>query len=207
MAPVLNLPSGFAQHTLVWGGTAFPTGAVSTFCTAVPAGVTNPATAASSIASSTTTSGVGWWISGNGWPNAVTLVKVITKFGPVGTGPFGEVSVGTTGGAATDPLPPSVSTLVKKNTNLGGRRGRGFMFLPSFGENILGVGFTIDATTLSTVNGRFATWHSDLISDGFTPVLAHRYDPALGESPLAPTTIQNWTVQALVATQRRRLRR
>lgn len=207
MSPILNLPAGFAQHTLVWSGAAVPTGAVSTFGTAIPAGVTSPATAAGAIRDRTVNTG-GWFITGNGWPSNLILAKVITKFGPVDTGPFGEALSGQAGGAtAADAYSPGTALLVKKATNVGGRRGQGRMFLPSLPEGVVGVGGLVDTAVVTTINSRFATWHSNLIADGYTPVLLHRHDPALGQTPVAPTNIQNWIVQGTVATQRRRLRR
>lgn len=207
MAPVLNLPSGYALVTIVWSGTAVPTGAVSTFGCQLPASPPTPAAAAIDIRDNITGTG-GWFISGNGWPTSLTLNKVVVKFGPLETGPFGEAASGQAGGVSTaDAYAPNCSLLVKKNTNQGGRRGQGRMFLPSLPENVVGPGGVVEGTTVSTINGRFATFHTNMINDSYTPVLLHRHDPDLGQSPVAPTAIQNWTVQSILATQRRRLRR
>jgi hypothetical protein len=207
MAPVLNLPAGFALVTYVWTGSAVPTGAVSTFGIAVPAGETNPNTTATGIGSDTTTLGTGWFPSGNAWPTSLTLARVVVKFGPLDTGPTGEATINVTGGAAGDAYAPNAALMVTKSTALGGRRGKGRMFLPPLTENGIQAFGVIDPAQVATIQGRLNTWRDALVADGRVPHLLHRHDPALGQTPVPPTPITTFTLQGTVFTQRRRLHR
>lgn len=108
-----------------------------------------------------------------------------------------RTAVGT---AASAPLTQNVAILVRKTSLLGGRRGRGRMFLPPMflPEGEVSANGMINVGPLAAVqNSVTQAFFTDL-----DPVLLHDNVPSI----LAPTPITNVIVQAQVATQRRRLR-
>jgi hypothetical protein len=105
-------------------------------------------------------------------------------------------------GGVSELVPQNTAFLVRKQTNQPGRRGRGRMYFP---------GTVTEATTssigvmtgaaLTTRQTALNAWHARLITDGLDPVLLHQSgDPT-------PAEITAFIGQAVVATQRRRLRR
>lgn len=102
-----------------------------------------------------------------------------------------------TGSSATDP--PSSCVLVTKQTALGGRKGRGRMFLPaspsaeSFDNGRLNS--TYQALVYGEVSGSMANIATML---GGEPFLLHS-----AVTP-SPTAITGWSVSARLAVQRRR---
>lgn len=204
MAPVLNLPSGYGIATLRWTGAALPTGAISTFGFQLGGTNTDPAAVAGLIAANV---GTTFWLTGNGWPNTMSLADVEVKFGPLDTGPVAVAPINIAGGAATDAYSPNAALLVTKRTASGGKRGKGRMFLPPLGENVVAVGGIIDATTVTTIQGRLNDFMAAQAADDLPLYLIHRHDPALGQSPVVPTQITQLVLDNKLASQRRRLRR
>jgi hypothetical protein len=107
-----------------------------------------------------------------------------------------------TGGAVT--LPNNCAYLLKKQTNLAGRRGRGRMYIPPFfaseGE--------ISQTGVITAGTRVAM--ENALRDGLPGadyVILHSADPAGVIVPPPPTPVIAFNLDGRVATQRRRLRR
>jgi hypothetical protein len=104
---------------------------------------------------------------------------------------------------AGPPLPPNCAFLLRKRTALGGRKGRGRMFIPA------GVGVGEDSVPstgvlLEAQRAPLATRYNDWINSlGPSPVLFH--DSATPGST-APTPITSFTLEARLATVRRRLR-
>lgn len=118
---------------------------------------------------------------------------------------------GTNGSA---PLPQNCAVLVRKQSALGGREGRGRMFVPGVPE--VGVDAT-GALTAAVITEWQSAW------DGFmaelalpdvagpptqkaTSMVILHTEPQLGGAP-APTPVTSLAVQTRIATQRRRLRR
>jgi len=108
-------------------------------------------------------------------------------------------------------LPPNNNLLVKKSTNLGGRRGRGRCFIPWVVQDAacdeVGV---IDPTSLSVRISDAESWLAVLA--GTTPgtyespmYLLHDSRGA-GTEP-APTIVTGLTCPALIAVQNRRIGR
>lgn len=96
--------------------------------------------------------------------------------------------------------PQNCAVLLRKQTGLGGRSGRGRMFLPPFNlaeTNVASNGL-LDSDYRSDMQAAVNTWMGD-----FSPVLLH--DSATPGSP-APTPITSVVVDQRIATQRRRLR-
>lgn len=104
------------------------------------------------------------------------------------------------GAASVESPPQNVTTLVKKTSALGGRSGRGRMFLPPFNldETSVANNGMIDPATLVTM------------SAGITAAFYHvacvlLHDSAAPGAP-GPTPITQLLLDGRVATQRRRLR-
>lgn len=115
------------------------------------------------------------------------------------------------GGSETDGMaPPNVAYLVKKVTSQPGKRNRGRMYLPGVNEldlDAVGTVATIKRTPLQTA---ITAFYDAVIAADFQPVLFHNDTDAEG-NPVAPeltvpTNLTALTLDARVATQRRRLR-
>lgn len=133
---------------------------------------------------------------------AYTFLGVVARIGQDGGPPvIAESPANIPGTLANDPPPQNVAVLVRKSTTLGGRRGRGRMYLPPFGIGEAGVaanGVYISPTR-ENLQANIDAWF-----DGLAPVLLHDSEP----TPVPdPTPITAFTVDMTVATQRRRLRR
>lgn len=133
--------------------------------------------------------------------NDVTLTNIHVKHGPVVSGPFGDRAVAIVGAQASD-TPPSMAALnVVKQTQTGGRRGRGRMFWPGFPENVLLDNGSFDAASLTQFNDAFNDWRTNLDGLLHTMVLLHHSgDPT-------PSVITSLSVGSRPVTQRRRNRR
>lgn len=110
--------------------------------------------------------------------------------------------------------PANVSMLIKKQTGLSGRVNRGRMYLPWFGnESIVNEAGIIDSGSVTGAQTRFNAWLARLATDGYDLVIANRtYDVAWNIKPRHLVAVDigedvsALTVQALCATQRRRMR-
>jgi hypothetical protein len=107
-------------------------------------------------------------------------------------------------GNVSDACPPSnCAVLISKNTALGGRRYRGRLFFPPVKLN---EGAVDQSGNMSggSVTDYQTTWDGFVGNLGVSqlePVLFHQ-----GASPPVPTPITSFTVQSVIATQRRRMR-
>jgi hypothetical protein len=138
--------------------------------------------------------------------NQVTLVSVDVVAGQTGSDPLiAVVPFGETGTGTAFPLPPNTAVLIQKRTGVGGRSGRGRMFLP-------GIQLTGNVQPNGTINGSLVTeyqndadaWLDSLQAATPSPSIPAYLLHATGtESPHAITSL---VVQGKVATQRRRLR-
>jgi hypothetical protein len=109
------------------------------------------------------------------------------------------------GGGSMVSAPPNCAVLVKKSTDLGGRRGRGRMYIPwcVLGVNISEAGVIAGASVTSIQNAVNA-WRTALTTRAVPLVLLHRP----GKSALAPPSpVTGLAVDNRVATQRRRVGR
>ena len=110
-----------------------------------------------------------------------------------------ETAPGGNAGAAS---PPNTAMLVKKGTSRGGRKGRGRMFVPGLpADYVADTGFL--AGVQGVLNDQFNTLMTGLKTDlnDAELVLLHS-EPGDGD----PDVITSFTVDNMVATQRRRLR-
>lgn len=118
------------------------------------------------------------------------------------TGPITGSSLSTlqgTGGAAT--LPPNCAMLVKKQTLLGGRKGRGRMFVPPLHFTETDVD-ALGNITPASLAGVVTAYNAALTAQNAT-----EYDAMLLHSDATePSLITGLSVVTTLATQRRRMR-
>ena len=132
----------------------------------------------------------------------VAVTSCLVKNGPNITGPAAEVAATVAGTSASEPLPPNVSVLIAKNTPMGGRWGKGRMFLPGLPEGSTPGGGVIAATPLAELQGKFMALLTKLSTSTLPMMLLHSREGG----PLSPLTVVSLSVQSRMATQRRRLR-
>jgi hypothetical protein len=205
VSAILNLPTGYCMETLTFSGVGLPNGAAITLAHQLTGTGQTPTSVAGVLA--------GKWaalffVSGGPWPAALTVQDLTVKFGPLATGGSATVAVGIAAGAAAgDMIVPNSAPLVQKQTALGGKRGRGRLFMPPVTEGTVGNGGILSSGFISSTQASFDAFVTQLGTSNLPPVLLHRYDPALGQSPMTPTAITAMVLQSRVATQRNRLRR
>lgn len=154
--------------------------------------------------------------------DGVSIVETRLKQGPDDTGPtvvHAEVDNGALTGAAAS---PNVSFLVHKRTALGGRRGRGRLYLPGVLEADVDEGGNVAAARHTAVQDAVIAWRDDINAIVFLtgPVdmmLEHEpptewilVDGQPRRSPTGtapdPSFVTSVSLDTMVATQRRRLR-
>jgi len=124
-----------------------------------------------------------------------------------------SVSALSGAGASTDaPAPQNCAILVQKRTGVGGRRGRGRLYLQSPLEASVDANGTLVSSYHSALQTMANTWLSDLagIADGLGGMhLLHSTTLAIPDPVDLPVPYQVTTlvVDPIIATQRRRLRR
>lgn len=190
------IPVGFAQANLLFGGVAQPNGAQVTLGLDIPTGTLTPGDVAALVVSNVETNLM------DQMANSTTFLLCLVKFGPTTTGASAEWPSGMAGSLPGDPAPPNTTYLVRKNTASGGRAGRGRMYLPGCTDPDVLQGGTLDPARRGGLQTAMNDFFDQLNTDSLGPVLLH------GEtSPLTtPTPIDSFTVDSVVATQRRRLR-
>lgn len=109
-------------------------------------------------------------------------------------------SVAFQGTAAGETLPQNCAYLVRKRTALGGRRGRGRMYVPPFwfSEATVDSRGYLTSAAVTAAQTRMNNWFS-----GSGWVILHA--PGISATP-DPTEIVSFVVQNQIATQRRRMR-
>jgi len=188
------IPAGYGQINWIYGGAAQPNGAQTTCGVDVSGLLTDPEDALVLLASGWST---GWGSVVNG---STSLVGLRLKFGPDETGPFYELSTNLPGAGAGAGMTPAVAVLVKKITALGGRKGRGRMFIPSPDEDAAGGNGVLSPTPLLDWQDAADDVYNSLVGMDLPPVVLHT-------DSTTPTPITSFQVAGTVATQRRRQRR
>jgi len=146
--------------------------------------------------------------TGSGMNATVTWADVLVKFGPLATGSAAVQGVAhAIGAGGGEAYAPNTALLVTKNTSLGGKRGKGRMFVPGLSEGDVANNGIVLAGPLAGFQTSWNAALTQLQSLTLLPMLLHSYDPALGQSPQVPTEVTSFVPQALIATQRQRLRR
>nr|CRY96200.1 hypothetical protein [uncultured prokaryote] len=114
------------------------------------------------------------------------------------------------GGSNTEKLPQNCAVLVRKNTSLGGRKNRGRLFIPSLAsDSVVSMTGVIDPTAVATFQGRMDDFvdylNTDPVTAGLSTPMVILHAPSV--VLVDPTPVTSLTVQPMIATQRRRLRR
>lgn len=188
------IPAGFAQVNLFYTGTAAPTGAQNTFGVdhsgLLSAGQVNDA-----VQDALDTAG---W--GTGYSSLLTVTKIVVKIGPDLTGQTDEQTVSIPGTQGTAATAPNLAMLVVKSTSLGGRKGRGRMFVPGVLESAVDPAGIISDAVLTPIQGMLEALVTDLATVSVPMVLLH-------SDSTTPTPVTGLNASGTAATQRRRLRR
>lgn len=191
------IPAGFAQVTLGFTGNGLPTGAVITF------GVVNGAV----MGAQAMADEIAVAVSDNIDPimsSQIAFNDLLVKLGPNETGAQAVSPMSSAGSVSGAIASPQVAFLIKKDTDLGGRRGRGRMYFPGVGEADVGQTGDVDGTRRGLITAGFEDFRLTLAAADLSMVLLH--DDGLTSVPV-PTPVTGLSCDARVATQRRRLRR
>ena len=208
----MSPPVGFAEITHEFTGVGVPLGAAVVFGVEHD-GIVGPSTLGAELNTLWNTH------MRTSYGSEVNMVNTVVKFGPPSTGASAEVSNtgggGLLSGVATS---PNVAFLLVKNTALGGRRGKGRMYLPGVTEASVDQGGNVLASTVTTQSGDANDWLGALAVNDSPMVLFHgpEYVWILvgGQPRRVPTVpflplfsyVQTISPSSRVATQRRRLR-
>lgn len=119
------------------------------------------------------------------------------------SGPIGALTGPLTGGDSGFMAPPNVCVLVKMATLNSRSQRSGRMYLPGVNEDQLQANGALTDTYQDDTQAAIATWWDYLDSQNIVPVVNSKASAGSYE----PTTITSMDVQALAATQRRRLRK
>lgn len=160
----------------------------------------------------------------------ISLVRTTASIAQDGGDPllFERVPVSAAPGtAAGTVLPPNVAVLIRKTTALGGRRGRGRMFLPGMLESFADNAGNVSTSSQGSFNTAFAAYLAALGAAAgggelpVIPLLLHNNSTTTtrssgggsttvtvteGAAGPVPTVITGFQCDPKVATQRRRLR-
>lgn len=101
-------------------------------------------------------------------------------------------------------LPQNCAALVRKRTDLAGRRGRGRFYVPGVEETSVSAVGVLSNTYLTAWQAAADAFLDDLETDGTPMVVLHRSE-GIGVEPV-PTPIVALVVDERIATQRQRLR-
>lgn len=118
--------------------------------------------------------------------------------GEIGVSDYNEA-----GSGSTPLLPQNCALLVHKRTALGGREGRGRMYMPTgflTEGDVDGLG-NVATSVQNNANTRWATTLSTISGLDIPMVLLH------GDGAILPTLVSSIQADPVIATQRRRLRR
>jgi hypothetical protein len=189
----MTIPVGYGQATFLFGGNGAPLGAATTLGFQ-QTGTTDPDADAFDLHQAMRD------LVAAVCSDEIRLERTDVKWGPDATGPSGSFSQNQTGGRTGGVAPPNVSLLVRKGTALGGREGRGRMFIPGPSEEDLSAGGFVESALVTAATAALGTFFAALIAADLPPYLLH-------DSGTPPTAITTLDLDGRAATQRRRLRR
>jgi hypothetical protein len=135
--------------------------------------------------------------------NAIELTKTMVKLGPNDLGPAAEFSSPATGGGSGSPAPPGISVLIRKQSAAGGRANRGRLFMPGIADEDMVAGGALASGIQAAFQGAADDLWGAMVAAELSPVVLH----AANSPVTTPTPIVSLSVDAVVATQRRRQRR
>lgn len=193
----MTIPAGFAQVNFRFGGIAAPTGAEFTLGLDVTGSGDTPEDVAD-VLRLLIESDLMPALNGD-----LSFLGVLVKFGPDATGPSAFVASSDTGGSAGNGATPQVAYLIQKLTALGGRAGRGRMFLPGVVEGNVNDAGELEAGVASGFDTIWDGIGTAIALNSWTPVLLHQP----GSPLVMPTPITGFRTDPRAATQRQRLRR
>lgn len=187
------IPPGYAHVTHVFEGANLPYGAVTTY------GVENQLpTFAEAMANNLHDDFVTRIMPR--LPTEVSIVETRVKFGPNDTGAaaiYADVDAGSSVGSVAS---SQVAWLVRKRSSLGGRQGRGRMYLPGVRESEIGSNGAIASADVTAWDTALLNFLTDLEAAQTPMVILHN-------DGLTPTPVTSLSMDSTIATQRRRLRR
>lgn len=190
---MVQIPVGYAHVCLFFTGTGVPTGGCCTFGVDNNGSLTAAALAQQIDATAVTAN------LRQSWGLNATLSTIRVKLGPNDTGPAADHATNLVGTLGTSGH-PGAAFLVKKNTAIGGRQGRGRLYLPAVAEADCGADGTLLPANVLQVTQRWEAFRAGMDLAGSPLVLLH------GNS-LSPSVITSFAASGQVATQRRRNRR
>lgn len=188
------IPSGFSQVNLFFTGAMLPTGGQVVFGLDHDNAL-NPLEVAAIVSLAITNSDIQ-----DRFSNQQSVTSIRVKQGPGDDGPFGEIATSHPGQSSGDMCPQNTALLLKKVTNLGGRKGAGRMYWPGILASDVTDSGSIGSTAKSAWQISFNAFIDELDGDACTMVLLHGDDTT-------PSPVIALNPQDKVATQRRRLRR
>lgn len=190
------IPVDYAQVNFIHSGVGAPHGAQWTLGLQVADFVGSATELATQV-------GIDWQSAGmdDAMSASVTLDSILVKLGPNATGASALVPVGVAGSQPASGS-PAVSLLVQKLTGFGGRQGRGRLYIPGVSESLIDPSGVIAGGLVSTAQAAFDDFFDKLTADDLVPVLLHAET-----SPVStPYHMDGFSVAAIAATQRRRIR-
>jgi hypothetical protein len=192
------IPNDWAQANIIFGGNGVPLGAQITFGMSVELFTGDAADAAQEVLDQFNTSNIMGNVS-----DEVEVRGCLVKFGPNATGQSAEVAGTDTGQITGESVAPNTAFLIRKLTGVGGRTGRGRLFLPGVAESAVGPGGALTSTYAVDISATFNAFQLNMATAGLPLALLHSPD-----SPVStPMLITSLSCDTRVATQRRRLRR
>ena len=136
----------------------------------------------------------------------VSFIETAVHIGNDGPLLEGSSTTGAaSGGDSGDAYGENTALLVVKRTGLAGRSNRGRTYVPGVSEGMLHDGAHLQSGVRTAFQGQFDDFLSDVLAGdpGGTQVLLHTEDAP----DTTPTPVTTYTVDNMVATQRRRLRK
>jgi hypothetical protein len=191
------IPEGYAQINAIHTGTSLPTGAEWTLGVKREDFVGDVTDIAQAFEAALLASTLYGNVS-----LGVTMSSVLVKEGPNSTGasviePANEP--GTNGNQAS----PNTAFLIRKETELGGRAGRGRFYLPGVPDANINPNGTLVSGVTAALQTDLDALYNALVAVELIPVVLHN----AGSPLIIPTEITRFAPQSVAATQRRRLRR
>lgn len=207
------LTSSTYRATLTFTGAAVPSGAAVVFA-GINVGGISPLAIATLVETAWDTCDIE-----SIQTDDITMTQVMVKVGPDEDGPSAVVPGNVQGALVVSSAPPNTAYLVHKSTALGGRRGRGRMFIPGVPEQYVTDSGTIDPAVVAAAPTILNALLNNLDINGVPMALEHepatewvlvngqpRRVPVSSSAPV-PDEVTGLTLDATAATQRRRLRR
>lgn len=187
------IPTGYGHISHFFGGDASPRGAAVTYGVQAGGGST-----VSEVAQFCHEAMAASFLPLLG--PSTSLDETRCKFGPNDTGAFATYANVVLGGNTGAQVSPNVALLVEKQTGLGGRRGRGRMYIPGIIEAAVTEG--------GDLTGDAPTDFQNAADELLTLLLGSLIEMVVLHSVVSvvPTAVTALTVDQRVATQRRRLR-